>query len=75
MHNKNGVAERMIQTHNAKVQAVMLNSQHPQSLWAETINTANYLHVQTSHQRIRALPLREAVWQQGNHFTPTSFWV
>jgi len=33
----------MIQTHNAKARAIMLDSQLPKSLWAEAINTANYL--------------------------------
>jgi len=43
----NGVAERMIQTHNAKAHAMMLDSQLQRSLWAEAINTANYLHAQS----------------------------
>jgi len=47
MQHKNGVAEHMIQTHNAKARAMMLDSQLPQSLWAEAINTANYLHARS----------------------------
>ena len=42
--HKNGVSQRMIQTHNAKAPAMILDSRLPPSLWAEAINTANYLH-------------------------------
>jgi len=45
--HKNGVAERMIQTHNAMARAMMLDSQLLLSLWAEAINTANYLHARS----------------------------
>jgi len=45
--HENGVAERMIQTHNAKARAMILDSQLPWSLRAEAINTANYLHAQS----------------------------
>ena len=37
----------MIQTHNAKARAMMLDSQLPRGLWAEAINTANYLHARS----------------------------
>ena len=42
-HN-GGVCERMIQTVNTKARAILLESQLPSNLWAEAINTANYLH-------------------------------
>jgi len=45
--HKNGVAECLIQTHNAKARAIMLDSQLLQSLWPEAINTANYLHARS----------------------------
>ena len=45
--HKNGVSERMIQTHNAKARAMMLDSRLPPSLWAEAINTVNYLHARS----------------------------
>jgi len=45
--HKNGIAKRMIQTHNVKACAMMLDSQLPWSLWAEAINTANYLHARS----------------------------
>jgi len=45
--HKNGVAECRIQTHNAKVRAKIVDSQLPRSLWAEAINTANYLHARS----------------------------
>ena len=45
--HKNGVSERMIQTHNAKARAMMLDSCLPASMWAEAVNTANYLHARS----------------------------
>ena len=45
--HKNGVSERMIQTHNVKARAMMLDSRLPANLWAEAINTANYLHARS----------------------------
>jgi len=46
--HKNGVAECIIQRHNAKARAMMPDSQLPRSLWAKAINTANYLHSRSS---------------------------
>jgi len=37
----------MIQTHNAKARAMLLNSTLPLSMWAEAISTANYLHARS----------------------------
>jgi transposase InsO family protein len=45
--HKNGVSERMLQTHNGKGRAMMVESKLPGTLWAEAINTANYLHART----------------------------
>ena len=45
--HKNGISKRMIQTHNMKARAMMLDCQLPSILWAEAINTANYLHAQS----------------------------
>ena len=45
----------MVQTHNAKAQAIILSSQLLRSLWAEAINTANYLHARSptsAHKRV-----------------------
>jgi len=42
--HKNGVSERMIQTHNAKARAMLLDCTLPSNMWAEAISTANYLH-------------------------------
>jgi len=44
---KNGESESMIQTHNMKARAMILDSQLPPILWAEAINTANYLHARS----------------------------
>jgi transposase InsO family protein len=44
---KNGVSERMLQTHNGKGRAMMVESNLPGTLWAEAVNTANYLHART----------------------------
>jgi len=43
---KNAVSERMIQTHNAKARAMILDCSNrlPPSMWAEAVYTANYLH-------------------------------
>jgi len=41
--HKNGVSERMIQTHNAKARAMLLDCSLPPSMWVEAISTANYL--------------------------------
>jgi len=45
--HKNGVSERMIQTHNAKARAMLLDSTLPPNMWAEAISTANYLHARS----------------------------
>jgi hypothetical protein len=37
----------MLQTHNVKGRAMMIESNFPDALWAEAINTANYLHART----------------------------
>jgi len=42
--HKNGVSERMIQTHNAKARTMLLDCTLPPSMWAEAMSTANYLH-------------------------------
>ena len=47
--HKNGVSERMIQTHNAKARAMILDCSNrlPPSMWAEAVYTANYLHARS----------------------------
>jgi len=45
--HKNGVSERMIQTHNAKARAMLLDCTLPPSMWAEARSTANYLHARS----------------------------
>ena len=42
--HKNGVSERMIQTILCKARAMLLDACLPAALWAETVNTAVYLH-------------------------------
>jgi len=37
----------MIQTHNAKARAMLLDCTLPPSMWAEAISTANYLHARS----------------------------
>jgi len=51
--HKNGVSERMIQTHNAKARAMMLDSSLPPNLWAGAINTANYLMLEAQQQQTK----------------------
>jgi len=45
--HKNGVSERMIQTHNAKARVMLLDCTLPPSMWSEAISTANYLHTRS----------------------------
>jgi len=53
--HKNGISERMIQTHNAKARAMMLDSRLPPNLSWEAINTVNYLYARSpTRQPIRA---------------------
>ena len=47
MQHQNGVSERMIQTHNAKACAMLLDCTLPPSMWAEAMSTANYLHTRS----------------------------
>lgn len=42
--HKNGISERMIQTVLCKARAMLLDACLPAALWAETVNTAVYLH-------------------------------
>jgi len=41
--HKNGVSERMIQTHNAEAREMLLDCSLPPSMWVEAVSTANYL--------------------------------
>jgi len=41
--HKNGVSQRMVQTHNAKAREMLLDCSLPPSMWVEAISTANYL--------------------------------
>jgi len=45
--HKNGVSKMMIQIHNAKAHAMLLDCTLPPSMWAEAISTANYLHTRS----------------------------
>ena len=47
MQHKNWVSERMIQTHNAKARAMLLDCTLPPSMWAEGMSTANYWHTRS----------------------------
>ena len=49
-HQKNGVAERMIQTITEKAQSMMIDSQAPFVFWGEAVNTAVYLHQRTPNE-------------------------
>jgi len=48
--HKNGVSELMIRTLVTKARAMLLDSQLPDKLWAEVINTAAYLHDRSPSQ-------------------------
>jgi len=60
--HKNGVSERMIQTHNAKACAMLLDSTLPPSMWAEAISTANYLHARSPTSSNNGITLYEKLF-------------
>ena len=52
-HQKNGVAERMIQTFTEKARSMMIDSQAPLVYWGEPVNTAVYLHQRSPNEGLK----------------------
>jgi len=68
--HKNGVSERMIQTHNANAHAMLLDCTLLPSMWVKGISTANYLHARSPTSSNNGMTPYEKLFERKPEVSP-----